>query len=132
MIYDIKIFIIIIIIFVILSVNDINYVYKECIDKNPNIIYYIVFHRLIFVFFYMGWLFNNKFILIVYLMILFGIVLYRRFYTYCYITEHVNDVCKYDKSLKYDFFYMHGDEITFLTRFVSLLFVIFIIMKLYY
>lgn len=107
---DLKLLKILILLYILAVCLDITYIYKNCIYKNGyKILPAILLHRLITIFMYFGWLFNNKIILFVYILLLSTIIIHWITNDWkCLITEYENYICDYPLNRKYDMF---GDKV---------------------
>jgi len=97
--------IIILILFIVLLIYDINTKYKTCIKNNFFKIFPIIFlHRLINVFMYTGWIFNNKKILYTYLFFIFLLIIHWiTNKNKCILTDLENKICEFPDDTQYDF-----------------------------
>lgn len=107
---DIILLKILIVVYILCVSLDMIYTYKNCIYKNGvKIIPAILLHRLLTIFMYFGWLFNNKIVSIVYILILLTIIVHWLTNDWkCILTEYENYICDYPLNRKYDIF---GDKI---------------------
>jgi len=98
---ELIIFYIVTIIFLIIDVNG---KYKTCIDNKPmKILPVIILHRIIFVFMYLGWIFNNKIILYGYLVFMLILLIHWSMNNWkCCLTQYENSVCDFSKNSQYD------------------------------
>jgi len=106
-------FIVFVGIFIILFGIDCCFKYKKCIEKNPSIIYELYIHRLINVFVYFGWIFNNKAILTFHIILTFTLIIHWSTNNWeCCLTNLENEVCEFDKNTKYDYLFQILDTNT--------------------
>lgn len=120
-------------IFIILSIIDCITKYRKCVISQPKIIPEILLHRLINVFVYFAWLFNNKIILIFYILFAIGLVIH--WYTnnwQCILTTYENKVCKFDKDSRYDYIFriFNHNIATIITVIIKIIILIIIFWKL--
>lgn len=80
---------------------------KDCKNKNAIVISVNIIHRLIYVFLMLGWLFNDKTILTIYLVII-GIVLFHWLLNKgkCKSTQLEFDICQYPNFKNFDYLYL--------------------------
>jgi hypothetical protein len=83
--------------------------YKKCINKvNFNV--KLLFHHIIIMFIFFGWLSNNKYLLVLYAFIPFILIIHWKINNNrCVMTEDINSMCGLDKD-EYvrDFLYLIG------------------------
>jgi len=80
---------------------------KFCKNVNIKSISLILTHRFFYIFMYFGWIFNNKIILIFYILTLIFINVYWYLnQNICDITQIENDICEYEKYKNFDYLYM--------------------------
>jgi hypothetical protein len=114
---DVKLLKILILVYILAVCLDITYTYKKCIYKNGyKILPAILLHRLITIFMYFGWLFNNKIVLAVYILMLLTIIIHWFTNDWkCLITQYENYICDYPLNRKYDIFgnkVLKGDQLS--------------------
>lgn len=105
MIYDLKILIILIIIAFIIFLYD-SYLgeNKDCLKEKPPFIYIQILvlqyiHHIISLFLTLGWLFNNKYILIFYILFIIIVILHWNMNgDKCFLTVIYNRLCGYDDT----------------------------------
>lgn len=105
--YDMNVLKFICMLMIILTIVDINIRYKECIKKDMwKIVPTMLLHRIIMIFIYFGWLFNDKRILKFYL-IFFGVIVIHWLTNNfrCFLTQYEQKVCDFPKDQYYDYFY---------------------------
>lgn len=109
--------------------------FRTCLEKKPIIFFNILLHVLIIELFYLGWIFNNIFVMIFYLLFLIGIVIYWIFNNWkCDLTKIENEECDFPKNTKADYIYrLINDEKIHLIVYISLYFIFLaiIIYKMY-
>ena len=123
------------ILFLILSFIDILTKYKKCVKDQPKIIPEIFLHRAISVFFYFGWIFNNKVILIFYLIGAFIILIHwftNKFE--CVLTQYENKICNFRDDTRYDYIFRIFNYKTsvIITIILEILILFIIFYKLFY
>ena len=122
-------------VFAVLSVIDARTKYKKCIKEHPRIIPELLLHRLIGTFIYLGWIFNNKIVLIFYLLFELGILLHWCTNHFkCCLTENENKICKFDKKERYDYvFRMFSDKTAVRIAIIAkAIIVLYVIYKIFY
>ena len=103
--YDLKILIFLFIIAFLIFLYD-NYLgeNKDCLKKKPPFIYIQILvlqyiHHFIVIFMGWGWLFNNKYILLFYILFIIGVILHWKTNDdKCFLTVTYNRLCGYDDS----------------------------------
>lgn len=100
--YDLKILIILCIIAFLIFLYD-SYLgeNKDCLKEKSPFIYIQILvlqyiHHFIAIFMGWGWLFNNKFILLFYILFLIGVILHWKINKKCFLTVIYNRLCGYD------------------------------------
>lgn len=95
--------------YIALLIVDLTTKYKHCASQVGLI---VSIHRLVWVFSYLGWIFNSKFVLWGYLV--FNIILAIHWATNgwnCTLTEQENKLCNFKPNTRFDYFYMFlGDK----------------------
>jgi hypothetical protein len=71
---------------------------KKCVNKNSRILPLLIFHHILSVFVYFGWILNDKRILQVYLFIPPIIAMHWLMNENCIITEYTNETCNWKKT----------------------------------
>jgi hypothetical protein len=105
--------IIVFILFIILSIIDILTKYKNCVSCKPSIIPEILLHRFINVFMYTGWIFDNKVILVFYLITLLLLIIHWMLNNgKCILTKYENIVCNFPEDSRYDYIFRIFDDKT--------------------
>jgi hypothetical protein len=82
--------------------------YKKCIQKYYSIIPIILFHRILTIFMFTGWLFKNPVVLVLYLIV--GVLLMLHWYTNdnkCFITQIENRLCEFPPNTPYNPIYYY-------------------------
>jgi hypothetical protein len=97
--------VIILILLVLISIIiDVNTTYKNCIEDKFYDIFPIIFiHRVVCIFMYFGWIFNDKNVLIIYIVFMVGILIH--WYTNkwkCFLTEQESEICNFHRGRYYD------------------------------
>jgi hypothetical protein len=126
--------VILFILFIILSLIDILTRYRNCVSYTPSIIPEILLHRLLNVFMYFGWIFDNKVVLIFYVISLLLLIIHWISNNWkCVLTKYENAVCGFDEDERYDYLYRAFDEKTasILTVILKIIIFSFIIYKLF-
>lgn len=126
--------IILFILFIILSIIDILTKYRNCVACTPSIIPEIILHRLINVFMYFGWIFDNKVVLIFYVIVLLLLITHWISNNWkCILTKYENTVCGFADDERYDYIYRVFDEKTasILTIILKTIIFSFVIYKLF-
>ena len=106
---DKQLFIIFSIIVIVSLVIDFRGKYKKCISDNPKeSIPIIIFHRIIHNFVYFGWLFNNKIILYIYLLLILILLIHWATNEWkCCLTQYENEICDFPENTQYDVLLQH-------------------------
>ena len=120
--------------FVILSIIDCLTQYRKCIISHPEMICEILLHRLINIFAYFAWIFDNKIILIFYIIFMVALIIHWSTNNWeCILTKYENKVCKFNKNARYDYFFIIFDEKTasFITIIIKIVILIIILKKLF-
>lgn len=100
---DTQLTILIILLSIVITAIDMSTDYKECYDAHPHVFLILFFHALIWVFSYIGCFYNNKKILIIYLLSFIAIPIHWLMNNNrCIVTEYVNKTCGFDINRKYD------------------------------
>ena len=130
--YDLKILIVTSILFIGFIIYDIRVTYNNCLKRNLSIIPPIVLHRIISVFMYTGWLYENEILLWVYLVFILCILLHwGTNKSKCILTQIENAICNFPPSRKYDLFYkLFGGKYYYLIYYFIAFTFIFVVIKL--
>ena len=96
--------IILILLVLIVTIIDVNTTYKDCInDKFYDIFPIIFLHRIICIFMYFGWIFNDKRVLIIYFLFMIGILIHWATNNWkCFLSEQESEICDFPKGRYYD------------------------------
>jgi hypothetical protein len=98
--------IIMMVVYIITLMFDINTKYKKCIENNPKVIFSLCLHRFISIFMYFGWIFNNKVILVIYILIFLILLIHWVTNDWkCILTQYENKKCGFSRKQNYDFVY---------------------------
>jgi hypothetical protein len=125
-----KILIVLILYIILLSIDFFSK-YKCCIKNHPKIVPELIIHRLASLFIYTGWIFNNKIVLIFYLIFIIGIVIHWiTNNNICFLTEYENKVCNFPKNTRYDYIYRIFNPST--ATIITILFNIFILITVFW
>ena len=81
---------------IVLDLN--NQTTKKCVMKNKRILPLLIFHHILSIFLYFGWILNDKRILQVYLFIPPVIAMHWLINENCILTEYTNETCKWKKN----------------------------------
>lgn len=93
--------------FLICIVIDLNTRLKYCKNINTDVILLILSHRLIYVFLMLGWIFNNKIILIFYILFICSINIHWIVNEWkCDLTQKENKICEYTEYKYFDYIYL--------------------------
>jgi hypothetical protein len=71
---------------------------KKCVDKNKRIFPLLIFHHILSVFVYFGWILNDKRILQIYLFVPPLIAMHWLMNENCILTEYTNETCNWKKT----------------------------------
>lgn len=83
---------------------------RLCKNIDAKLISILLIHRFVYIFMYFGWIFNNKIILISYILSLISIHLYWYFNNnICDVTSIENDLCEYEEYKYFDYLYIFFD-----------------------
>ena len=108
--YDVNVTIIIITLSLIRILVDISITYKNCSVK-PSVTGLLFLHSFIWVYTYLGCLYRDKKLLMIYLITIFMIVLHWMSNdNRCILTTKVNMECNLNKDTKYDRLYLNEDK----------------------
>jgi hypothetical protein len=100
---DIHLTIIIILLSFIVTIIDISTDYSQCYKTCPNIFIILFLHAIIWIFTHFGCFYNNKKILILYLLcFIFLPIHWLLNNNRCIVTEYVNKICGFDINRRYD------------------------------
>ena len=80
--------------------------FRICLGNKPQILPLLLFHRILWVFLFFGWIFNNKYIIIVYLV--FNITLQIHWLlnsNECILTPFERQICDFPADSYSDYFY---------------------------
>ena len=118
------------IISIILTFIDLFTKYKKCAHDEPKIIPELFLHRAINIFVYFGWIFDNKIVLIFYLLFELCVVIHWFTNNFnCFLAEYENKVCKFDKNTRYDyifrFFKLRTATVITITLKILVLFIVY-------
>ena len=103
---DSNIFIILIVIYIVAIIFDMLTKFRICLGNKPQILPLLLFHRILWVFLFFGWIFNNKYIIIVYLV--FNITLQIHWLlnsNECILTQFERQICDFPADSYSDYFY---------------------------
>lgn len=109
--------------------------YKDCIVKTPLMMFELALHRLINVFIYLGWIFNNKYVLGFYLIFNISLCIHWSLNNgRCCLTLFENQVCNFKKGTMYDYVFQVFDmkTATTITVIIKCVILITVLYKLYY
>ena len=123
---------VVIIIYILTSIYDMNTRFKTCLKGNIKILPVLLFHRLLWVFLFFGWIFDSKFILIIYLLFNIGLQIHWLFNNNeCVITQIERKMCKLPADSYSDYFYnLFGKNISLYYGVVQLIFCTIVVWKL--
>ena len=105
----------------------------SCLTKKPAIVIVVYLHTIIILFTYLGWIFNNKYILVFYLLFLAGIMIQWALNDWrCFVTNIENNVCEFENYQYSDYFYRIFDKslAPIMAYMVRILVIIIVIYKL--
>jgi len=86
---------------------------RFCKNVDIKLISILLTHRFVYIFMYFGWIFNNKIILILYILSLISVHLYWYFNNnICDVTRIENDLCEYEEYKYFDYLYIFFDTKT--------------------
>ena len=103
---DEKILYFLAVLFILLTILDL-IIYKTCIFERPlEVLPIILSHRLVWIFGNFGWVFNNKKILIAFLIFQITLMFHWRVNGGCIMTQVQNEICGYPKDTNYDYIYV--------------------------
>lgn len=122
-------------IFIILSIVDSFTKYKQCIKDHPKIIPEMILHRFVGTFIYVGWIFDNKIVLIFYLIFEVCIMLHWILNNWqCCLTQYENKVCGFDKNVKYDYIFqvLSNKTAVVVALIIKAMILVYVIYKLFF
>jgi hypothetical protein len=125
--------IIFVLIFISAVIFDFMTEYKNCIIESPGSIPILIFHRLINIALYFGWLlFDIKFIPEIYIFFVISVMAqWRILNNNCILTLKTNEICNFEKSRKFDYLSRYGgsngDNIVYIICFCNIIYAIYTI-----
>lgn len=70
-----------------------------CIQKNPSVLFILILHHFLSSFLLVGWLFDLKYILLLHILVVLGIIIYWQSNdNLCGLTTYVNKICGWNEE----------------------------------
>lgn len=104
---DFSKFLILVVIFIFTTIYDTQTRFKMCLQTNTSeILPILLFHRMLWVFLFFGWVFLNKYILVIYLLFNISLQIHWLYNSNeCIITQIERKICNFPANSYSDYFY---------------------------